>query len=396
MRRQLLRASIAALWMAGSLCWPAGPARAEEQAETSAPASVPATVWQAAETAESASVYLIHPGDKLMIQVYRESDLSGAFVVNGYGKINYPLLGDIHVSGLTLDDLKEYLTEALGKDYLVDPQVEITFAESPSKSVSILGQVTNPGNYVLDTNLTLVRLISKVGGFTIYASTNNVKILRRGPDDTKRHLQADVGKIMTGESPDVPLLPGDMVFVDKEEDFRDKIILLGQVQKPGNYTLTEELTLVRLISLAGGLLPDSSTSNVRITRRSADGTDASMITDMGKILEGRQEDVRLQANDIIYVEKAESAGAAVSVLGHVQKPGNYNYATGMTIIRLISQAGGFTQLAAPNRVRLVRWSNRERNQRTSIQVDVNRIMDGSGADVELQAGDLVVVPESLF
>ncbi len=157
--------------------------------------------------------YPIRAGDRLNIQVYRETDLTGIFIVDTAGNISYPLLGVLTVQGLSLEELRQRLTEELGKDYLTNPQVQVAFEESLNKSVYILGQVSRPGNYEYTPNMTLVRLVSKAGGFTLMAAPSHVKITRKMRDGKIKALSANVGAIMDGRAEDVALESGDLVMV---------------------------------------------------------------------------------------------------------------------------------------------------------------------------------------
>ena len=86
--------------------------------------------------------------------------------------------------------------------------------------------------------------------------------------------------------------------------------------------------------------------------------------------------------------------SSVAILGQVARAGNYNYLPGMTLIKLISQAGGFTGVASPGRVRIVRFSTDRKSK--AIYVNAGRILDGQTEDVPLEVGDVVIVPESFF
>lgn len=155
----------------------------------------------------------IRAGDKLSVQVYREKELTGIFTVGNSGYIHYPLLGQVQAAGLLLEELKKNLTEGLGKDYLVNPQVEVSFEKSLSKSVSILGQVMKPGNYDLAPDMTLVKLISEAGGFAPLAAPKHVKIVKSSTTGKKKTVEVNVDRIMSGNAEDVRLEVGDLVVV---------------------------------------------------------------------------------------------------------------------------------------------------------------------------------------
>lgn len=284
------------------------PPAAEPAVSTPAPAAPPVadaspTVPETAEKKEKEtqdSLYLIRPGDKLKIFVYREPDLTGVFPVNSLGTINYSMLGEMHVDGMSIEEFKDLLVRRLSEDYLVDPQVQVEFEESPNKSVSILGQVVKPGNYILSPNLTIVRLISQIGGFSLTAAPERVRLVRHEREG-KITMDVNVTRIMRGEADDVLLKPGDMIYVEKEDSLTNTVSILGQVNRPGNYALTTDLTLVRLISEAGGFTPVAAPSNVKVVRKKEDGKDASFTVNAQKIIDGKQADIILEPKDLVVV-----------------------------------------------------------------------------------------------
>ncbi len=254
---------------------------------------------------------IIDTGDKLNIQVYKEPDLSGVFSVNSSGKINYPLLGEVYAQSLSLEELKQFLYDKLNEKYVTNPQIEITITESSTKSVSMLGQINKPGNYILTHHLTLLKLISQNGGFTPDASTKNVRIVRTNGDGKKETLEVDVDKVIQGLADDVILRSGDIIFVDfrskeevKKEVAKNYITLLGQVAKPGNYFYSPKLTLIRLIGEAGGFSPSAATNRIKIVRNGKDGKQQILFVDAGRIMGGGVKDLEVEEGDLIIVPES--------------------------------------------------------------------------------------------
>ena len=161
------------------------------------------------------SGYIIGPENVLQIDVYygRDKELSRKARVSSRGYITFPLLGEVEVTGLTVADLENKLTEMLNKDYLVNPQVSV-FIEEYS-TVSILGQVKEPGSFEIKGNLSVVELISLAGGFTKIAATNDVRIMRTDSSGVKNTTKVKVNDIINKgrEDEDVQLEPGDIVTV---------------------------------------------------------------------------------------------------------------------------------------------------------------------------------------
>ncbi|HTL70704.1 MAG TPA: polysaccharide biosynthesis/export family protein [Candidatus Eisenbacteria bacterium] len=251
----------------------------------------------------------IEANDRLRIKVYKEKDLSGVFTVSKEGNISYPLLGDIHVEGLTGEELRAFLADSLGQDFIVNPQVQVDFIASTKKQISILGEVSKPGNYILSSNSTLVRFISQVGGFSPEAAADSVKVMRSDAEGKKTSFTVDVGEIMAGQKEDFKLEPGDLVYVERVqrqakeavEAAKEQVTVLGQVTRPGNYIFTPGQTLVRLIGQAGGFTAVASIGNVRIVRQTGNKV---FYVDAGAILSGRANDVPLEANDLVVVQES--------------------------------------------------------------------------------------------
>ena len=159
--------------------------------------------------------YTIGPENVLVIDVYygRDKNLSRKAKVSSRGYITFPLLGEVEVKGLTIAELENKLTELLEKDYLVNPQVSV-FIEEYS-TVSILGQVNEPGSFEIKGRLSVIELISLAGGFTKIAATNDVRIMRVTPNGSRTTIKVKANDIINKgkEDEDVQLKPGDIVMV---------------------------------------------------------------------------------------------------------------------------------------------------------------------------------------
>ena len=165
--------------------------------------------------ASSSSEYKLGPENVLQIDVYYgpDKELSRKVRVSPNGYISFLLLGEVKVKGLTVSEIEEELTYLLEKDYLVNPQVSI-FIEEYS-TVSILGQVNEPGSYPIRGNLSVIELISTAGGFTKIAATNDVKVIRTNPNGRKTTIKVKANDIINKgrEDEDVQLKAGDIVTV---------------------------------------------------------------------------------------------------------------------------------------------------------------------------------------
>jgi len=131
--------------------------------------------------------YQVGVGDKLEIAVFGHEDLSKVVEVRSDGTINYPLAGDIQVQGKTVAEIDKQLTQILGKDYLVDPQVSVDVREYQSRWVTVIGEVRNPGRFVLKRDMRLIDVLAEAGGATKEAGTE-ILITRRADSGETRQI----------------------------------------------------------------------------------------------------------------------------------------------------------------------------------------------------------------
>lgn len=160
--------------------------------------------------------YIISEGDTIEISVWEWPDLKTDVIVRPDGKISFPLIGDIHASGLTLTQLDQVITDRL-EDYIRYPEVLVVFKGSGGKKVILLGEVGSPGVYTLTAGrYTILEAIAQAGGFNNDAVLKNVVVIRGGPNNPKPISLNLLETIKTGDlSQDIPLETEDIVYVPK-------------------------------------------------------------------------------------------------------------------------------------------------------------------------------------
>lgn len=178
------------------------------------------------------------------------------------------------------------------------------------------------------------------------------------------------------------LHPQVSVFV---EEFRSKrAIIMGEVKLPGLYELSGSTSLVELISKAGGLTVDAG-SEVTIKRKNPDhpGQDDLISVDLASLLEKQETspNIPIMDGDSVFVPRA----GVFYVTGQVNRPNYYKLEAGTTVIKAITMAGGFTELASQKRVRLIRRVEGE-----------EVVMERVPMHTLVKPEDVIVVPESFF
>ncbi|HEX3810655.1 MAG TPA: polysaccharide biosynthesis/export family protein [Rhizomicrobium sp.] len=147
--------------------------------------------------------YLLATGDKVRVTVFGEDDLSGEFQLDGNGFISLPLIGQVHASGLTTDQLAGAITNDLREGYLNQPRVSV--AISTYRPFYIIGQVNKPGEYPYVNDMTVLNAVAMGGGYTDAANETTVYV--RGKDESDEH--AVIADSTT------QIHPGDVVRVQK-------------------------------------------------------------------------------------------------------------------------------------------------------------------------------------
>ena len=132
----------------------------------------------AAKAASGDAKYVIGPQDMLDINVWKEAELSRVVPVRPDGRISLPLLNDVQAAGLTPGQLAAQITEGL-KKFITNPQVTVIVTQINSQRVYILGEVVRPGAYPMLPGMTVLQALSSAGGFTMFANTKKVYVVRQ-------------------------------------------------------------------------------------------------------------------------------------------------------------------------------------------------------------------------
>lgn len=157
--------------------------------------------------------YKIGPQDVLIINVWKEPDVSREVPVRPDGKISLPLLNDVEAAGLTPMQLANALTETL-KKFISSPQVTVIVKEINSRRVYVIGEVVRAGTFPLLPKMTVLQIVSSCGGFTQFANPKKIYVLRT-KDGKQTKLPFNYKDVVSGKNPEqnIELEPGDTVVV---------------------------------------------------------------------------------------------------------------------------------------------------------------------------------------
>jgi polysaccharide export outer membrane protein len=207
----------AAAPVAASASTATAPAPAAVAAGTpaTAPKAAAATATAAAEApaagpaAPTEDLYVIGQADEIEVQVWQEPDLSRSAVVRADGMVSLPLVNDIKAEGATVKQLRDLLT-AKFKEVVSDPVVSVMISRPMSATFYITGKVARPGEYPLFKETTILQALAVAGGFTEWAKTGKLAIIRKGGEK----ISADYDAIISGNaSKNITLKRGDTIVV---------------------------------------------------------------------------------------------------------------------------------------------------------------------------------------
>ncbi len=155
--------------------------------------------------------YIVGIADSLVISVWKEPDFSGPVVVRPDGIITVPVIGDIHVAGLTTLQVQDILTEKL-KSVVTEPQVTVIVRDIRSRKVYLVGKVGRPGGVMLTGHETVLQVLAEAGGPSQFAKSQKMYVLRTVGDHQKR-IPFNYKKVLSGSQPDIELDVGDVIVV---------------------------------------------------------------------------------------------------------------------------------------------------------------------------------------
>jgi len=262
--------------------------------------------------------YRIGPNDVLTLTIYaggekqHDVDLS----VSSRGVIHVPFIGPVEAGGLTISELTSSVTEALAKDYFINPEVNIQIKEYHSLRYYISGAVSSPGLYEMPSEVTVMELIAKAGG-ALPERGNIAYILRSSaeesggrantgnPSSAKKSVTVDLKRLLDkGDmGQNLVLKSGDMVYIPHQRAANlgeSKVYVEGEVKSPGVYDFQEGLTALNACIMAGGFDKFAAPNRTTIIRGKGEEQEIIPIN-LDEVKKGKSPDIELKPGDRIHV-----------------------------------------------------------------------------------------------
>lgn len=192
---------------------------------SAAPAAAPASATAplsseniTAAAAISAPVgYVLSPNDQIAVEVFGEDDLRTNGRLNSEGNLSLPLLGSVHLAGMTLTQAASKLTGLYGRDYLVNPKLSVSLIGYAKRRFTVLGQVNRPGSYEMPDGspdgIDLLEAVAMAGGYTRIAAPERISVRRQNGKGNEQILKVNAKRVAKGEATSFEVRPGDTITV---------------------------------------------------------------------------------------------------------------------------------------------------------------------------------------
>jgi polysaccharide biosynthesis/export protein len=410
-----------------------------------------------------ADSYTLGAGDRLRVDIFNVPEYSGEFYVLGDGAINLPVVGAIPIQGLTVQKASGLLTAYFSR-YVKRPIVTISVLAPRPVQFAIAGEVTRAGSYTIpftDSNRkfpSISQAIQLAGGTTQTANLRQVQVRRAA---TGRIVSVNIFDVLQrgNTSQDITLRDGDTIYIARSEEVNQsdrlrlagsnlanqdatvKVAILGEVGKPGTYTLRGEAsattggtgrvtppTLTEAIKIAGGSTASADLSKIKVRRNTRTGAGQTVPINLLNLLRSGDfgQDIILQDGDTILLPTSseinglDSSLVAASnlgpqaisppkvvVVGEVNRPGTYTVTgagnttnnntqlTGTvalpTVTNAIQSASGIKPTADIRAIQLIR---RTRTGEQKIALNLFKLIQqgDTSQDIILQEGDRIFIP----
>jgi len=334
--------------------------------------------------------YTLGAGDEVIVDIFGVNQSTIRDIITPEGYINIDILGPVYLSGKTISEANNYLKkrlstiyEGLNKQDDDGTDIQLSLGQIRSIQVTIMGEVPNPGTYMVTSLSTVFHAMFSAGGVTDNGTLRTIKVVRNN------HTIAtiDIYDFLTTGSRknDIRLEEGDVILV---EPLNQLVKLSGHVKRPMSFEMKKGETVNDLLKYAGGFTKSAYKGSITVLRQHERKLEVRTVeaTEFGSFALNDGDEVEVSKMDARYDNR-------ISIKGAVLMPGVFELGEVKTVKQLIDKAGGLQPDAFTERAVL----HRERDDRMlEIKgIDLDAIMRGTKPDVDLRRNDELEIP-SMF
>lgn len=332
--------------------------------------------------------YSIGLGDEIVVLIWGDVESTISVKVNRIGTIDLKGIGQVPVAGLTLAEVKSKLIKRYSRVYsgvkngsrYATTFVDVSLGQLRGKRVSIVGDVKNPGMYIVPSLVGVYGALSYAGGISENGSVREIYLRRNKKNiDTLDLYSYLLNREVSNKN---SLSDFDVIIVPP---IKKSVTIEGAVHRPAIYELKENEKFTDLLHFAGGLLPEAYRGNCNISR-TVEGEERKTIT----YALSDSTTINMFKNDHVKIGFIDEIDNTVKIEGAIKRPGNYSCEDSLTLKELLDLAGGMKEDFFPDRAEILRTY--EDFEKEVISVNIGDLLNGIVSEnIVLQKWDIVKV-----
>jgi len=329
------------------------------------------------------SEYVVGPGDRFEVQLIGNTKNRYSLVVNRDGRVMFPDLGAIPVSGLRFEEAKARIEDRVSEQ-MIGTEATVSIGDLRSIRVFVLGEAERPGSYTVSGLATITNALFASGGVTRIGSLRNVQLKRNGAVVQRLDLY---DLLLNGDtSHDARLLPGDVIFIPPVGNTAG---VAGEIRRPAIYELKGESTAADLLYLGGGLTAEADPRLAQLER--IDDRRQRIVLDVD-LTNPQSRGLRLKSGDLLRIQVVRPTYSnAVTLEGHVYRSGSFQYRSGLRLTDVLPSLDELKPNADPHYVLIRRVEPGTRRVR-ALSADLEQALRAPATD----ANPLLSPRDSVF
>ena len=327
--------------------------------------------------------YVLGPGDELQISVYGVQEYNASIPVSVEGKITIDYVGQISVSGMSIEAATQKIKAAIARVYSTvrsgQSQVSVSLSQIRTIKVTIVGG-KQPGNYSISSLATVYNALHLAGGPGKNGSYRNIELIR----NNKVYKNIDIYRFLVkgDQSDNVALKENDVIRIPA---YSQRVTVEGEVKRPGIFEMKKGEKFSDLLNFASGFNEFAYTASVNVLQKTGKEFKVHDIN------ESEYNTYQPQSGDVFRVTKILNRFEnRIKIEGAVFRPDYYSFTEGMRISDLVTRAEGLKEDAYSKRARIIRLKTDLTTE--IVNVDLGAALSGDlNADIELKREDIVTV-----
>nr|WP_199000379.1 SLBB domain-containing protein [Flavobacterium sp. ASV13] len=327
--------------------------------------------------------YVLGPGDELQVSVYGIQEYNASIPVSVEGKISIDYVGQISVSGMSIEAASQKIKAAIARVYSTvrsgQSQVSISLGKIRTIKVTIVGG-KQPGNYSISSLATVYNALHLAGGPGKNGSYRNIELIR----NNKVYRNIDIYRFLVkgDQSDNVSLKENDVIRIPA---YSQRVTVEGEVKRPGVFEMKKDENFSDLLNFASGFNEFAYTASVNVLQKTGKEFKVHDIN------ESEYNSYLPHSGDVFRVTKILNRFEnRIKIEGAVFRPDYYSFTQGMRISDLVTRAEGLKEDAYSKRARIIRLKTDLTTE--IVNVDLGAALSGDlNADIELKREDIVTV-----